>query len=62
MTLMDSLQHDIEGMAGASTENERDNKKLKFAITGMSYNEAVDAEKTAALSFNSALIRFQQDS
>ena len=38
-------------------------KKLKFAITGMSYNEAVDAEKNShALSFNSALIRFQQDS
>ena len=62
MTLMDSLRHDIEGMAGASTENERDNKKLKFAITGMSYNQAVDAEKKAALSFNSAFKKFQKDS
>ena len=62
MTLMNSLQHDIEGMAGASTENERDNKKRKFAITGMSYNKAVDAEKTAALAFNSAFKKFQNDS
>lgn len=62
MTLMDSLQHDIEGMAGASSENERDNKKRKYALTGMSYNKAVDAEKTAALALNSALIRFQKDS
>ena len=62
MTLMGILQHDIEGMAGASAENERNNKKRKYAITGMSYNKAVDAEKTAALSFNSAFKRFQKDS
>lgn len=59
---MDALQLGIEA-AGTATASDRQRKdsEHKFAITGMTYNQAVKAEHEAALSFNQALEQYQRD-